>query len=348
MVVPQLTEALPQGSTALGTSVRPIGHLEHDVDLVAFMPDGSDGLHPAYIKAVIGDRLKQNGTYAKLLEEKQRCWRLVYANEFHLDITPAILNGACHRGGELVPDKALKEWKATNPKGYRTAFERRAELVPRLRLTKAADIGDVRADIEPFPPTTSTRSLLCRIVQVAKRHRDVHFEALDGRLLPISVILTTLIAWSYEGCVLSGQYDTEYDLMLDVVRRMPEYIGQGLPDGRSGWYIPNETTTGENFAERWNDEPDRAAAFFAWHAKAVADLENLPLVEGSDTVRSRMDNAFGSGPVSGAFAALEQEIASARSSGLLRVAPVLGVTAAPAAAAAVPVRPNTFYGRDLA
>jgi hypothetical protein len=337
-----------QGSTALGTSVRPIGRLEHDVDLVAFMPSGSEVFLPAYVKKVIGDRLREHAAYAKLLEEKLRCWRLAYANEFHLDITPSILNLACRSGGELVPDKALKEWKETNPKGYRAAFDRRAKLLPILRIAKAFDeaVG-ARANIEPFPAANHGGSLLCRIVQVAKRHRDVHFEGSDAALSPISVILTTLIAWSYEACVTQRQYDTEYDVILDVLRRMPEFIGRVLPDGTRGWYIPNETTHGENFAERWNDDPRRARAFFAWHAKVLADLEKLANVEGVDQVRSRMNDTFGEGVVGRAFGALDEEIATARRSGLLRAAPVIGITAAPSVAAAVPVRQNTFFGRDV-
>ncbi|WP_187435959.1 hypothetical protein [Bradyrhizobium hipponense] len=44
---------------------------------------------PAMLKARIGDRLRANGHYAPLLLEMPRCWRLNYANEFHLDIPPA-------------------------------------------------------------------------------------------------------------------------------------------------------------------------------------------------------------------------------------------------------------------
>ena len=335
-----------QGSTALGTSVKPIGRNEHDVDLVAFMPAGRTDLTPAYVKAVVGDRLKANAIYARLLEEKSRCWRLVYANEFHLDITPAILNPRCREGGELVPDRTLREWKGSNPRGYRSAFERRAALVPRLRVTKAFDeSANARADVEPFPTSASGRTLLCNIVQVAKRHRDVHFDGLDPALSPISAILTTLLAWSYEACIAAEVYDTEFDLMLSVLRRMPEFIRTTLPDESPGYWIPNETTLDENFAERWNDDPRRARAFYTWHAKAVADMEGLALAEGTDRVRDHMEDAFGPRPVAMAFSTMDREIATARGSGLLRVAPLIGLTAAPAAAA-VPVRANTFFGRD--
>ena len=336
-----------QGSTALGTSVKPIGRNEHDVDLVAFMPAGTTDLSPAFVKAVVGNRLKEHAIYARLLEEKCRCWRLVYANEFHLDITPAIFDPRCRQGGELVPDRTLREWKGSNPRGYRRAFERRAAIVPRLRVTRTFDMSEgARADIEPFPRRASGRSLLCNIVQVAKRHRDVHFEGLDPALSPISVILTTLLAWSYEACIAEAVYDTEFDLMMAVLRRMPQFIGTTLPDGSQGYWIPNEATIDENFAERWNDDRQRATAFYAWHVKAVADMERLAFAEGTDVVRRQMDDAFGPRPVAKAFTALDEEIASARRTGSLRVAPLFGVTTASSVAASVPVRANTFFGRD--
>ena len=104
--------------------MKPIGVNEHDVDLVAHVPDLDVQVSPAALKKAIGDCLRGNGNYAPLLDEMPRCWRLNYANEFHMDITPSIPNPDCRFGGELVPDKTLKKWKASNPKGYKLLFER--------------------------------------------------------------------------------------------------------------------------------------------------------------------------------------------------------------------------------
>ena len=87
-----------QGSVAIGTAVKPIGANEHDVDLVAHVPDLESMVSPAMLKRQIGDRLRDNGNYAPLLVEMPRCWRLDYANEFHLDITPSIPNPECRLG----------------------------------------------------------------------------------------------------------------------------------------------------------------------------------------------------------------------------------------------------------
>lgn len=258
-----------QGSFATGTTIRPIGRDEFDVDLVIFFPQGSQALAPVVLKRMLGDRLRAHGTYQDMLEEMLRCWRINYANEFHLDITPSILNPACLRGGELVPDKKAQCWKASNPIGYRDWFNKRADMQPRIRLQKAIAMDEKRAGIEPFPPHSMHKGVLRRIVQLAKRHRDLSFQGKDLGLRPISVILTTLAARAYETCV-QREYDTEFDLMYDVVRSMRAFINIQESGGRRWWFIWNDTTSGENFAEKWNFEPARAEAFYGWHTSFVS------------------------------------------------------------------------------
>ena len=238
-----------QGSTALGTTVRPIGVNEHDVDLVAHVPDLDVQVSPAALKKAIGDCLRENGNYSPLLEEMPRCWRLNYANEFHLDITPSIPNPGCRFGGELVPDKALKRWKASNPKGYKRLFDERAKLVPVIRLAKALAEDRARANVEPYPEPGGFKGILRRTVQIEKRHRDLMFVD-DPDVAPLSVIITTLTARSYEWCVNNREYDNELELLFDVAQHIPDTIEVRQIDGRDHWTIWNETTEGENFAEK--------------------------------------------------------------------------------------------------
>jgi len=333
----------PQGSVALGTTVKPLGRNEHDVDLVSFVPGLTDALPPTALKRAIGDRLRANGHYAPILEEKPRCWRLNYATEFHLDITPSISNPRCVAGGELVPDKQLAVWKPTNPKGYRALFERRASLQPRLRVRKAVEEG-VRAEVEPLPARMQVKDVLCRTVQLAKRHRDIYFERLDATLAPISVIITTLAARSYEACVLNNEYESELDLLRDILRLMPDFIEEQTIGGKRQWCIWNETTDGENFAEKWNTDPERAEAFFRWHARVQTDLERLAEIEGLDLLTKSLTESFGSRPVAEAAGSLTGDVTRARAAGLLSVAPGVGLSIG--AGAASLVRTNTFFGAE--
>jgi hypothetical protein len=92
-----------------------------------------------------------------------------------MDITPSIPNPNCRFGGELVPDKTLKMWKASNPTGYKRLFEERAKLAPVIRLRKHVAVDSARANLEPYSDAGGFKGILRRSVQMAKRHRDIMF-----------------------------------------------------------------------------------------------------------------------------------------------------------------------------
>lgn len=336
-----------QGSVAIGTAVKPIGANEHDVDLVAHVPDLDLAVSPALLKQRIGDRLRSNGNYVGLLVEMPRCWRLDYANEFHLDITPSIPNPECRLGGELVPDKTLKMWKASNPQGYRAKFERRAALLPRIRSVfgKAFDSARSDAQVEPYPEEKRLKGILRRIVQIAKRHRDVHFIDDDQGLAPLSIIITTLASRAYETCVSNFEYDHELDLIVDVLRRMPQMLQTTTIGGRLVWCLWNQTTAGENFCEKWNRHPERATAFFEWHGKVVADIELLAGAQGLDQVRRLLGDIFGTAPANKAMDSLTERVDTARVTHRLSVSRPAGLIMG-TAASATPVRANIFFGDE--
>jgi hypothetical protein len=336
-------EIYAHGSAGLGTTVRPIGREDFDVDLICkvlrFMADRP----PAELKRIVGDRLKENARYSGMLEEKKRCWRLNYAREYHLDISPTIVNAECGNGGELVPDKKLREFKPTNPKGYKALFERRAALMPVLRVRKTIAAEDRRAGVEPFPVHGSAKGILRRTVQLLKRHRDIHFQEVVEDVAPISIIITTLAAQAYEYCVKNFAFDSELDVLIATIRLMPHFIDQPFVNGRRIYVVANETTLGENFAERWNTEPARAAAFYAWHAKALADFEALPELEGIDLFARSLGKSLGGSVVGKVVDARAETVSQARIGKKLYVAPAVGLTLS-SAAHATPVRPNTFFG----
>lgn len=189
----------PQGSVILGTTVRPIGRIEFDVDLVCTLIRGSRKLGQAYVKNMIGDRLRQHATYRDMLEDINRGWRLNYAGEFHMDITPAVPNLLCVNGGVLVPDKKLSRWKESNPSGYCEWFKGKAAL-PLRRAIRSAMQKEGR--VQPIPEHSFAKGVLRRVVQIYKRHRDLYFNSREDA--PISIIITTLAAYAYEWLQRSG------------------------------------------------------------------------------------------------------------------------------------------------
>lgn len=336
-------EVYPHGSAGLGTSVKPLQREDFDVDLICLALLFAAHRGPGELKRIVGDRLRQSARYAAMLEEKKRCWRLNYAREFHLDISPTIPNARCDNGGELVPDKKLREWKPTNPKGYRAIFERRAALLPRMRLQKSEVFARDDAQIAPYPTQARVKGILRRTVQLLKRHRDVAFVNVEADIAPISIIITTLAARAYELCVNNFTFDTELDVLVGTIRMMPHFIDRPVVNGRRIYVVPNEATIGENFAERWNAEPERAKAFYDWHAKALADFEKLENLEGLDLITMGLDKSLGSNVVRKVMDARTNVISEARSARKLYVAPVVGLTLSSGAQATVVPR-NTHFG----
>jgi hypothetical protein len=296
------------------------------------------------VKRIVGDRLSEHGYYATILQPMSRCWRLDYANEFHLDITPSIPNLTCSQNGEWVPDRIAQAWKASNPKGYRQWFEERASLEPRFLLQKSIMLDEKRAHVEPYPERSQLKGILRRVVQLAKAHRDRYFETRDPSLAPISVIITTLAAHSYKECVTSGTYDDELDLLADVIRRMPDFIEAQFIDNRPKWVIPNATTMGENFAEKWNSDPRRASAFYEWHQSAYAQLSHLHEIEGRDVLTEHLGKSFGAERVKRLLNSETEDLSAARMTGHISFAPGVGVTIGASSGKILP--PNTFYGDE--
>ncbi len=334
------------GSFGLGTAVRPLVAAEFDVDLIAFAPSYLAGWVPSGLKRIIGSRLRENERYAPMLEEKPRCWRLNYAGEFHMDVTPAVRNPHCSNRGELVPERASDRWKPSNPKGYRIIFEARATLRPRFRFDKAIAADSTRAQVAAFPEQSERKGMLRRAVQICKRHRDVFFESRRPELTPISIVTTTLASRAYGHCVQNFEYDGPLDLLIDVVTLMPEFI-DGIPGraGCVGWAIWNESTDGENFAEKWNAQPELAAAFFDWRRKILDDLAELKAGGGLDQVGRLLKRAFGERVGSAAINSMTDEISSARLAKRLSVSPSAGLVAGTARANTTAVPSNTFHGR---
>lgn len=330
-----------QGSEAIGTTNKPVLDHEHDVDLLCFVRDWTNVEPPSVLKKIVGDRLREHGTYRLLLQEKQRCWRLDYAGAFHLDITPSIPNPACSNGGELVPDKSQRCWKPSNPRGYRDWFIFRASFDPISVAVNKTD-EQARADVEPFPDKLVRKGILRCVVQLLKRHRDIWFAKDADGLAPISIIITTLAAHAYYHCANNYSYDNELDLFCDTIRFMPHFIEPSYVQDALIGKVMNPTTVGENFAEKWASDPRKAKAYRDWNAAALETFERLSAAVGRDEVAVHLSKSLGSAQVEKAMASETLERSNARETGRLVVAPSVGLVTSNVG---TPVRANTFYGR---
>lgn len=312
-------EIYPQGSFRLETTVKPLGKSEFDIDLVFYTPNVSaESLNPERLKELVGNRLKEHDTYKKMLKPLNRGWRIDYANEFHLDITPSLDNlFEPHNDSELVADNKLERYMPTNPEGYAKWFDNTSSIQPMFDMTKAMFdsremiiITEDAATVTELPEHNPNKPLLKRFVQVFKRHRDIMFEGKDDA--PISIIITTLATKSYLYCIQNYSYDNEYILMMDTLKYMTNFI-----ENREGYWIENPTVNGENFAEKWNYEPVKKQNFDKWHNEIVTLFNSVVELVGQHLIFESLKKGLGESSIDNIYKDITDNVSNNRLNGLL-------------------------------
>jgi cyclic GMP-AMP synthase DncV-like protein len=287
----------PQGSFRLGTVVRPISDdAEYDLDLGCRLTTIiSKATHTQKeLKTLVGRDLESYRTARRIqqkMEEKHRCWRLVYADDlqFHIDTVPSIPETASgrqliERAIELsgtsaalarnaaaftgaITDNRLNNyavidpaWRVSNSEGYALWFESRMRLADSLLRERALVMNLHTVD---ELPAYRWKSPLQRVVQILKRHRDIMFAG-NPSSQAISIIITTLAARAYDGERDAGE------ALRNVLSRMGTFVAEMTPR------VANPVNPAEDFADKWAD-PQYARLkleenFWRWLRKAQEDF----------------------------------------------------------------------------
>lgn len=294
-------EIYPQGSMRLGTPVQPdTASLDFDIDMVLLLTVAKEDISKVDLRDEVGvllaDYAKAHGSEMSVsgIDEKGRCWTLEYDGlGFHLDVLPAIPDAAAVSDSAiLLTDRDLHHWQESDPIRYAEWFL--VERTPWEVTVRASAELATRLDVSvENVPRFLVRTPLQRAVQVAKRHRDVHFRS-SPQLRPPSVLITTLIAMGYEG-------ETS---LREILERFLE-VAPDLVESRDGiWWVPNPVAEGENFADKWNSHPERRAAFWEWVEALQSDLEHASSSLGFDAVAASLGRSFGEEPVRAAATAI--------------------------------------------
>jgi hypothetical protein len=312
----------PQGSMALGTTVRPLEG-PHDLDFVFELEVSHYLVDPMRLLMEFYGFLKGHGVYKDLVSLKNRCVRLSYANEFYMDLLPACkdyaLGGTCIQ----VPDRKLAGWSPSNPKGFARWFRAASVSSRGLLLEKAAEPVPRQQEAEDKLPLQLT-------VQLMKRWRDLYYNGVE--LAPISIVLTSLAGRTY-----GGEESTSVTLSAVLDRIVSAIHAADLRGERL--VIANPSNELEDLSERWDNNPGAYEAFktgMRWFHQAWQRTLNA----GRETNRL-LQHLFGE-PVQRAVVKQAQRLQEARRSSQLGVRPT--GTIALAAPSVVSIRPNTFHG----
>ena len=346
-----------QGSFALGTVIKPLTDAEeYDVDSVCQL----DGLNTAnlsqfQLKRLVGAEIEAYRVAKKMLKplhESRRCWTLNYADgaQFHMDIVPALPDGQNLRvllesrhldarwaatsivitDNEALNYQAITgDWPRSNPKGYLQWF--RSRMAGPLERRKKVLAESMRASVEQIPDYR-VRTPLQSAIMILKRHRDIMFNGDETNCCPISIIITTLAGHAYQSEEKIG------DALLSILSRMQNFIEN---DGRKH-IIRNPSNPLENFADKWEEFPDRAAAFFRWLRQAQSDFTQAAAQYQREKITESLGPRIGTELAKRA----QNRSAGTGSSSLLKPAAAAAVGAASAPAFGneprVPTKPQGF------
>lgn len=316
----------PQGSLRIGTTVKPKGRNEYDLDLVCELQAAwQDFPSPLYVLDLIEKQIRANRLYAGMVDPKRRCIRIIYADLFHLDILPACPSPEDGHQCVVVPDREAKEWKESNPRGYAQWFERVARQAREFRLKR----------IDPLPEQEAYEDLttLQRVVQLLKRYRDIAYQD-KPELAPISIILTTLAAHHYEG------QDSVSAAMGGILRGIINAIPR---TGRL--YVCNPTNSLEDLSERWDTNPEAYEAF----KQGIYQLQEtwwrlLDNSQGLPGIAKVLEELFGEKRTQAAILEQTKALSAARTNGHLGIQNGSGLLVVKQAANIVSIPRNNFYG----
>lgn len=301
----------PQGSLRLGTIIQPINSEDDlDVDLVYRLTEKSPEWTQKDLKEKVGARLKRSDRYAPMMSKKEgrRCWTLLYRDntdnpkeKYHMDILPAVADSKyAERMARLfsesfsaqtvdqvsirITDKEARgyatstnkeDWLKSNPDGYALWFANRCKADESVKLTVDA--------VVPIEKFNKDKTVLQRIVQILKRHRDMMFhDNMDDK--PISIIITTLAARAYNG------EKNLLDGLVNVVDNLEKSISK---NERNEDVVSNPVNSEENFADKWPTHPKRRKNFYIWLAAVKKDVHEI--LDGANRIQiqTTMGRVFG-------------------------------------------------------
>ena len=312
-----------QGSLRLDTTVKPKGQDEFDLDLVCEFSKNKLNMDPLSTLKLIENRVKEHGKYANMVEVKNRCIRLNYVGQYHMDILPAYPDVSLAPGCLLVPDREAANWKQSAPKNYAEWFESccRTECL----LEKAAKI-------EPFPDydLTENKPTLKRMVQLMKRYRDIKYSECKDNA-PISVVITTLAGLHYCG---------EYSVSKGIASVLNS-IKFVIPKDTTRLVVLNPVNNLEDFSEKWDIHPKRYKEFLCWIDEFIKEWSDLTVEQNNIRLADKLKNMFGETVVITAVEKQAAYIGHLRESGYLKATSALGMLNG----TGIIIPKNTFYGK---
>lgn len=306
-----------QGSMAIGATIASrLSTDEHDVDFVVQL-DLPHHVSPGIVLDLLFEsiRAERGSRYHDMVERRNRCVTVHYADKMHADITPMIrLINRPERESYLFHSKPestkSEEWTLTaNPFGFAMwfsentppdhefakLFETRTSEYERIVLEAKGETEDM-----PVQQPVHRKSKAVIVHQLMKRWRNVQYDKRDTRQ-PSSVMMAKLIADA------ANNTATLSEELLHQARSMRHFFEIHHGVGRLV-QVPNPVCDADIFTDRWPAALNEQAVFIADLNELIAKLERLVAGCSLNEMRAIMVELFGESPTQETFNAFNERM----------------------------------------
>jgi hypothetical protein len=254
-------ELYSQGSKRIGTTVKPINGDDFDLDTVMHIYDIYSKFTPEYIYNALVRVIESDAYYKTIYEKKDRCIRLNYKSDFHLDILPACMQIPFDKEKIAIPEKLRKSWSSGNPKGFSNWFLTIANSVKKSMLRSYSEtLMKASVESEPLPEEMYLKTPLQTSVQLIKRYRDIYFK--DKKYPVSSIVLTTLMARFYNG------EESIFETIDNITIKIQKSYNESIVTNKK-FKILNPVDENEDFTDSWTNENYKSFSDFiaSFHSK---------------------------------------------------------------------------------
>ena len=273
-----IIEVYAQGSKRIGTTVRPFSKADFDLDVVLHIYDPFYKYSPEGVYNALVIALEKDSYYKTILKKKNRCVRLNYKGDFHMDILPGCMPNISEKKIIKIPEKSLRDWSSGNPKGFANWFLGIANIVDSPLLNRNAEaLLKAQIETEKLPKEAYLKTPLQRVVQLLKRYRDIYFEK---KKYPVSsIVITTLAAQFY------AAEDSIFEAMNNITSKIKSSYLNSIQYGKK-FKVLNPVNQEENFTDSWTDEHYQSFFIFIedFHRR-WQNLKNSFETSGDDYIR---------------------------------------------------------------
>lgn len=242
VIGPLYLEHIPQGSWAHETIIRPVDdNDEFDADfLLQLTPDDHWSVEPRRYLRELRAAFKRHSTYASMVQKKNRCCRIDYANDCHVDVVPYLV---LPDGRQVITNYTENKFEDTNPAGFTGWMKEKDELASRN---------------------------LRKVIRLVKYLRD-HKNTFDCP----SVILTTLLGGAVQAFDAAGRYADVANAFANLLTDLEAWLDQHpvMP------YLEDPSCPGTSFNHRWTEFKYQTfktciARYASWARAAIGEEDD--------------------------------------------------------------------------